>query len=196
MLANGTSIYLDDSSNGAIASQGTTKVIKLNSGQLTYNSSKTATGTVLYNTLSTPIGGQYQVTLVDGTTVWLNAGSSVRYPTVFAGAERKVEITGEAYFEVAKDKHKPFKVAVKLASGEGGEVEVLGTHFNVNAYDDEATIRTTLLEGSVKVTKAGSSVQLKPGQQLQSNPSSAQNKVINDADLEEAVAWKQGPVSV
>lgn len=119
-LADGTSIVLESSSNGTIASQGNTKVIKLNNGELAYSSSGNDDKEVLYNTLSTPGGGQYQVTLPDGTIVWLNSASSLRYPTVFKGAERKVEITGEAYFEVSKKPGHPFKVKINLSSGDGG----------------------------------------------------------------------------
>ena len=123
---------------------------KLDNGLLAYSVNGkqiTENDEAFYNTISTPRGGQYQVTLADGTKVWLNAASSIRFPVVFTGTERKVEITGEAYFEVAKNKSMPFKV--KAATS---EIEVLGTHFNVNAYDDETSIKTTLLEGLVKVS--------------------------------------------
>ena len=191
ILADGTSIILDSASNGTIASQGSTKVIKLNTGQLVYNSTEGAAVSVSYNTLTTPLGGQYQVTLQDGTIVWLNSGSSLKYPTAFIGAERRVEITGEAYFEVAKNPHQPFKVKINCSSGEGGEVEVLGTHFNINAYEDEATVRTTLLEGSVKVNRSTGTSQLKPGQQLQLSKQ-GQVEIVNKADLEETMAGKEG----
>ncbi|HQW44934.1 MAG TPA: FecR domain-containing protein, partial [Chitinophagaceae bacterium] len=139
----------------------------------------------------TPRGGQYQVTLSDGTQVWLNAASSIRFPVVFTGTERKVEITGEAYFEVAKNKAMPFKVTAGSS-----EVEVLGTHFNINSYTDEPYIKTTLLEGSVKVTvpasAAGQSSKiLQYGQQTAVNKE-GKISVLNNADLEEAVAWKNG----
>jgi ferric-dicitrate binding protein FerR (iron transport regulator) len=191
ILADGTSIILDNASNGIIASQGSTKVIKLNTGQLVYNSTDGAAVSVSYNTLTTPLGGQYQVTLQDGTIVWLNSGSSLKYPTAFISAERRVEIKGEAYFEVAKNPHQPFKVKINRSSGEGGEVEVLGTHFNINAYEDEPTVRTTLLEGIVKVNRSTGTSQLKPGQQLQLN-NAGQVKILNDVVLEETVAWKEG----
>ena len=155
-LANGTQIILDSAGNGALTQQGNVKIIKLNNSQLLYNSlngSSTLpkTGEVLYNTISTPRGGQYQVVLADGSKVWLNAASSLRFPTSFTGGERKVELTGEGYFEVVHNAAKPFKVS--LGKLDGAEIEVLGTHFNVNAYDDETAIKTTLLEGSVKVRK-------------------------------------------
>jgi ferric-dicitrate binding protein FerR (iron transport regulator) len=144
-----------------------------------------------YNTITTPRGGQYQVTLSDGTKVWLNAASSIRFPVLFTGNERKVEITGEAYFEVAKNVSKPFKV--KTISS---EVEVLGTHFNVNAYDDEAVAKTTLLEGLVKVSvpQTGGKLAarfLQPGQQS-GITKDGRISVLNNADTEEAVAWKNG----
>ena len=156
-----------------------------------YNSSNADQNTVSYNILSTPYGGQYQVTLPDGTIVWLNSASNLRYPTSFTGHERRVEITGEAYFEVAKNARQPFKVKINLSNGEGSEVEVLGTHFNINAYDDETTIRTTLFEGSVKINQSTGTTQIKPGQQLQTGKT-GQIKIINNADLEETIAWKEG----
>lgn len=191
ILADGTSIVLDSASDGTIASQGATKVVKLGSGQLVYNSSDAGPAFVSYNTLTTPRGGQYQVTLQDGTIVWLNSGSSLRYPTVFIGNERKVEISGEAYFEVAKNERQSFKVKINILNGEGGEVVVLGTHFNINAYNDESTVRTTLFEGSVQINGSTGSAQIKPGQQFQSG-SAGQTKIVNDVNLEEVIAWKEG----
>src|SRR5205085_10936617 len=131
-LANGQQIILDSAANGTLTSQGNTKVIKLDSGQLAY----TATGAsdeVLYNSISTPRGGQYQIVLADGSKVWLNAASSLRFPASFYGNERNVELTGEGYFEITKNAAKPFHVKVNDM-----QVEVLGTHFNINAYNDEA----------------------------------------------------------
>jgi ferric-dicitrate binding protein FerR (iron transport regulator) len=184
-LADGSVIVLDSAANGNLADQGAVKVIKLD-GKLTYLGNEPGTGEPTYNTITTPRGGQYQLVLSDGSVVWLNAASSLRFPVVFTGNERRVEITGEAYFEVAKNAKQPFKVAV---AGRG-EVEVLGTHFNINAYADEATINTTLLEGSVKVTAKGATpVQLKPGQQAQMGSSVS---VINNVDTEEVIAWKTG----
>jgi ferric-dicitrate binding protein FerR (iron transport regulator) len=193
-LSDGSSIVLDSASNGIISLQGASKVKKLKNGLLAYSTEEmqlSENTAVVFNTISTPRGGQYQVTLSDGTIVWLNAASSIRFPVVFTGTERKVEITGEAYFEVAKNKDMPFKV--KAASS---EIEVLGTHFNVNAYDDEASIKTTLLEGAVKVSVPGiagnqSSKFLKPGQQAGINKEGKIN-VMDNADTEEAVAWKNG----
>jgi ferric-dicitrate binding protein FerR (iron transport regulator) len=185
-LADGSTIVLDNARNGELANQGNTKIVKLNDGQLTYNAAKENSGEVLYNTMTTPRGGQYKLALPDGTEVWLNAASSIRYPTAFSGNERKVEITGEAYFEVAKDAAKPFKVMVNEM-----EVQVLGTHFNINSYSDEATIKTTLLEGSVKISKGNDQKFLKPGQQAQLN-NTGNIKVVNDVNVDAVMAWKNG----
>jgi ferric-dicitrate binding protein FerR (iron transport regulator) len=184
-LANGASIILDSAQNGALTTQGNTKILKLN-GMLTYEDSSKASSAVLYNTISTPRGGQYQLVLADGSKVWLNAASSLRFPAAFTGKERKVELMGEGYFEVAKNASMPFKVEVN-----GMEVEVLGTHFNINSYHDEPAIRTTLLEGSVKINKNNTTSLLKPGQQAEVN-SAGEVRIINDADIDAAVAWKDG----
>src|SRR5205085_8468031 len=133
-------------------------------GRLTYDKGGAVIAAVTYNTMTTPRGRQFQLLLPDGTNVWLDAASSIRYPTAFTGNERNVEITGEAYFEVAKDPYRPFKVKIKDRLM---EVEVLGTHFNINAYNNETCINTTLLEGSVKVSGSGQVI-IKPGQQAQS----------------------------
>lgn len=184
-LGNGNTIILDSAVNGTLSQQGSTTIIKLDNGQLAYNTDGKTTE-VLYNTISTPRGGQYQVTLADGTKVWLNAASSLRFPAAFMGKERKVEITGEVYFEVAKNAAMPFTVQVKDM-----EIEVLGTHFNMNAYDEEALIKTTLLEGSVKVKSGSSSSLLQPGQQAQLGKDRRLN-IKPDADIEETMAWKNG----
>ena len=189
-LADGSSIVLDSAANGTLTQQGNIKVQKLDNGQLAYTvngKQVTENDEAFYNTISTPRGGQYQVTLADGTQVWLNAASSIRFPVVFTGAERKVEITGEVYFEVSKNAAIPFKV--KTAAS---EVVVLGTHFIVNAYDDEAAVKTTLLEGSVKIIAAGQPIKyLQPGQQSAINKQGTIT-VLNNADIEEALAWKNG----
>jgi ferric-dicitrate binding protein FerR (iron transport regulator) len=192
-LANGAQIILDSAGNGALTQQGNTKIIKLDNGQLSYNSlngSQTLPDKVFYNTISTPRGGQYQVVLADGSKVWLNAASSLRFPTSFAAKEREVELTGEGYFEVTHDATKPFKVSVN-----GIEVRVFGTHFNINAYNDEATIKTTLLEGSVKVGKGSASKVIRPGEQAQiENDGNALNPkiMVQAVDVDAAVAWKNG----
>jgi len=193
-LANGSTILLDSASNGILSQQGNIKVQKLTNGLVAYNNNGklvTPNDAAFYNTISTPRGGQYQVTLADGTKVWLNAASSIRFPVVFTGNFRKVIITGEAYFEVAKNKNMPFKVEVNSS-----EIEVLGTHFNVNAYDDEVSIKTTLLEGKVKITVPGVAGNqapkfLNPGQQADINKEGKVN-VVDNADTEEAVAWMHG----
>jgi transmembrane sensor len=183
-LADGSIIVLDDAKNGTLTQQGNTKVLKLN-GKLAYYPATTKSNEILYNTISTPRGGQYQIELPDGSQVWLNAASSLSFPTAFVGKERRVEITGEAYFEVAKNAAMPFIVNVN-----GAEIQVLGTHFNIMAYSDEATLKTTLLEGSIKINKDSKTVMLKPGQEARLQDQSI--KVVDDVDTEEAVAWKNG----
>ena len=189
-LANGSVITLDSASNGILTQQGNIKIHKLSNGLVAYdvsNQNMVQKGKVDYNTISTPRGGEYQVTLSDGTKVWLNAASSIRFPVIFAGKERKVVITGEAYFEVAKNKEMPFKVEANSS-----EVEVYGTHFNVNAYDDEAAIKTTLLEGKVKVSVPGQSPEfLMPGQQADVNKQ-GNIKILDHVDTDLAVAWMHG----
>jgi ferric-dicitrate binding protein FerR (iron transport regulator) len=184
-LSDGSTIILDSAANGNLANQGNVKVIKLD-GKLTYSGKEKGTGETSYNTITTPRGGQYQLVLSDGSTVWLNAASSLKYPVTFNGNERKVEVTGEAYFEVAKNTSMPFKVMIP----EKGEVEVLGTHFNINAYSDEEGVRTTLLEGSVDVSAAnGKSVRLLPGQQAKIDNSIS---IQSNVDTDEIIAWKTG----
>ena len=189
-LSDGSTIILDSATNGTISKQGNIKVEKLANGLLAYSQNGkqvTENDEAFYNTITTPRGGQYHVTLSDGSQVWLNAASSIRFPVAFKGTERKVEITGETYFEVAKNPAMPF--IVKAAST---EIEVLGTHFNVNAYDDEAIIKTTLLEGKVKVSVANQvSKFLKPGQQAAINKE-GKIGVLDNADIEEVMAWKNG----
>ncbi|WP_276500107.1 FecR family protein [Terrimonas pollutisoli] len=189
-LADGSTIILDSAADGQLAQQGNAKISKTNEGQLAYNLiNEKPTTEVLYNTLATPRGGQYRLVLPDESKVWLNAASSIRYPTVFTGKERVVEITGEAYFEVEKNEKLPFIVKIISPSGDNGEVRVLGTHFNINAYDDESLVRTTLLEGSVLIKKDAAMALLKPGEQAQLNNGSSV-KVVKNVDLEEVVAWK------
>ncbi len=190
-LDDGTKIMLDSAANGALALQGNMKVLKIN-GEIAYN--KTGSGNKnskpVYNTITTANGNEYQLILADGSKVWLNAASSIRFPAFFTGNERKVEITGEAYFEVAHDASRPFKVAFKKSSGAAGEIEVLGTHFDVNDYSDEKEVKTTLLEGSVKIKSENQELMLAPGQQavLTSNTITL-NK---DVDISQVVAWKEG----
>jgi transmembrane sensor len=187
-LADGATIVLDSAANGTLAQQGDSKILKLN-GQIAYNSTGTTSGKPVFNTISTAKGNQYQLILSDGSKVWLNAASSIHFPASFTGNERKVEVTGEAYFEVARNTSKPFKVAIHSSTGDG-EVEVLGTHFNINAYNDEPEVKTTLLEGAVKIKKANAVQVLSPGQQAKLTP----NEIVVDrnVDLSQVVAWKDG----
>lgn len=188
-LANGRQIVLDSNANGILAQQGNTRVINLSAGKLAYKSGKGNVGTnkqLQYNTLTTPRGGQYQLALPDGSKVWLNAESSLKYPTEFSGRQRIVKLTGEAYFEVAENENMPFKVELN-----GMEIKVLGTHFNVMAYENEKRITTTLLEGKVKVTEAGKSELLKPGQAASFDKAS-QRFSVTAANMEQAIAWKNG----
>jgi hypothetical protein len=188
-LADGKRVVLDSLGNGLVATQNGTQVI-LKNGQLTYDRSEKSNGAIAYNIMSTPKGRQFQVRLPDGTQVWLNAASSIKYPTIFAGKERLVEITGEAYFEVTKNAGKPFKVAININNNDQTIVEVLGTHFDINAYKDEAAVRTTLLEGSVKMIHGTDKVQLQPGQQAQLR--NTEKILVKNADVEKVVAWKNG----
>lgn len=201
-LADGKVINLDAVQKGSLAEQGVMEVVKKEDGTIEYKASQEAgvgsqeLNTVAYNTISTNRGSRYKVVLADNSTVWLNSASSLKYPTAFTGENRTVELTGEGYFEVAKSpgtggKKRPFMVKVN-----GMQVEVLGTHFNIMGYTDESAIKTTLLEGSVRVTPvpvAGvrNSQLLSPGQQaiLAGGQSTASLKV-QEADTEEAIAWK------
>ncbi|RQO70330.1 anti-sigma factor [Pedobacter sp. KBW06] len=186
-LADGKVIDLDSAKTGTIISQSGLRITKTKDGQLIYNSAPVSEeDPTRYNTISTPRGGQYQINLPDGSAVWLNAASTLKFPVLFTGKERQVELNGEAYFEIAKNKDKPFMVLCKQQS-----VEVLGTHFNINSYDDEEGTRTTLLEGSVKVTSTSNQRQviLKPGQQAQLDGNTF---LLKEVDAEESMAWKNG----
>ena len=185
-LTNVQVVYLDSAAPGSLAVQGTVKLVKLANGRITYQTgSEEVIVKPTYNTLTNPKGSQVvDMTLADGSHIWLNAGSSLTYPVAFVGNERTVSITGEAYFEVASDKTKPFRVT----KGDM-QVEVLGTHFNVNAYYDEKDIKVTLLEGAVRLKSNEQSQILKPGEQA--GVSSIIN-VIKDVDVEEVMAWKDG----
>ena len=181
-LGDGSEVPLDSGANKTIG-QG----IHQYNGQLQYNTPAAATA-VTYNTLTTPRGGQFQIRLPDGTRVWLNAASSIRYPTAFTGQERKVAVTGEAYFEVAANAAMPFRVTIQQRA----EVEVLGTHFNINAYPEEASINTTLLEGKVKVIAGQqSNAILLPGQQAML-PANGTVQIRKNIDTAQIVAWKDG----
>ncbi|SEW52027.1 FecR family protein [Chitinophaga arvensicola] len=186
-LADGTVVNLDSAGTGLVSVQGNTKVEKITHGQLIYKHEDAPAAAVTYNVLRTPRGGQYKITLPDGTTVWLNACSSISYPTAFTGKERKVTITGEAYFEVAQDAQHPFKVKMNQM-----EVLVLGTHFNINGYSDEGSIRTTLLEGAVLVNTATYAVPLQPGQQSAVTPGGERVTGVRKVDVNSVIAWKNG----
>ncbi|MEP7144232.1 MAG: FecR domain-containing protein [Ferruginibacter sp.] len=196
-MADGSTIVLDTLKNGKIQN-GIAKINKQN-GLLVFDvTAANIIEKVYLNTLATPRGGQYKVILSDGTAVWLNASSSLRFPSVFIGKQREVELTGEGYFEVKPltpqgwNSKMPFMVKILSNSGQDmGTVKVLGTHFNINAYADDDAIRTSLLEGSVKITKYAASGLLKPGQQgvLKMNDN---NIEIRNADMNEVVAWKNG----
>jgi transmembrane sensor len=181
-LSDGSKIELDSTGNGVLARQGNVQIIKQADGQITYN----GTGNEdLYNTLNVPRGSKVvTIKLSDGTKVWLNSESSLRYPASFKGIERRVEITGEAYFEVAHNTVMPFIVKKSAL-----EIKVFGTHFNMNTYEDEEIDKVTLLEGSIKVSMNNHQSLLKPGQQAQIK---GDIKLINGVDIEEVMAWKNG----
>lgn len=185
-LADGTKISLEDAKNGELAEQSGIKITKAADGQLIYtlSGSDDDSKTNSYNTIETPVGGQYQVNLPDGSKVWLNSASSLRYPVRFEDAERRVEIKGEAYFDVAHDSKKPFRV-----ENNNQVVEVLGTEFNIMAYADENSIKTTLVEGSVKVIKANNSTTIIPGQQARMKDGKID---VVSVDTKTVTAWKSG----
>ncbi|GAA3918015.1 DUF4974 domain-containing protein [Chitinophaga oryziterrae] len=181
-LSDGKQVTLDSLYNGTVATQNGATLL-LNNGQLAYNKDA-ATGTIAYNTLTTTRGRQFQLVLPDGTRVWLNAASSIKYPTAFTGNERTVNITGEAYFEVAANAAMPFKVILSNET----TIDVLGTHFNINAYADENRIQATLTEGAIKINAASQSVTLSPGQQAIITTGIK----VQQANIDQALAWKEG----
>lgn len=202
-LSDGSKITLDQMDWGNVAEQAGVQISKSNDGLLVYeninNNLHRAEAASLYNTLTIPEGGYYTVVLPDGTKVWLNASSNLTYPTQFLSDKREVELTGEAYFEVASQLNSKGKRLPFIVSTHNQEVEVLGTSFNISSYQDEAFTKTTLLEGLVKVhlkkmnytlnDEQRTSVILKPNQQ--STFASGSNRIaVADVDPEEAVAWK------
>jgi ferric-dicitrate binding protein FerR (iron transport regulator) len=210
-LADGSTIMLHSVQNGNLAEQGHMQITKTD-GRLIYNkkpdSDGSLSGTDLYNTVTTPRGGEYQITLPDGSKVWLNAASSLRFPIAFAGNERIVELTGEAYFEVnpqlqsgalkspgknGKIAKTPFIVKISTPGGNRNEVEVLGTHFNVMAYTEEGSIKTTLVEGKVKVTSGSKFETILPGEQAKLN---AGDISVKNVDAEDVIAWTNGFIPV
>ncbi|MBC9909438.1 FecR family protein [Chitinophaga varians] len=186
-LSDGSTVTLEQVANGTVARQGNAQIVKLATGQLTYQLQSGEQHETLWNTISTPQGGEYQITLPDGTKAWLNAASSIRFPAAFPADERKIIITGEAYLEVAPLAQKPF-----LVEANGTTIKVLGTSFNVNAYKDEAYTKITLVTGSVKIKTNQREVTLKPGQQAATTGNNDDIKVAPQADLDQALAWKNG----
>ncbi|MBV7533023.1 FecR family protein [Chitinophaga sp. sic0106] len=187
-LADGRQISLDSLQNGLITTDAGAD-IAFKDGELLYDSKSGQAAPDARNTISTPNGRQFRVVLSDGTQVWLNAASTLRYPAVFPENERSVEITGEAYFEVAANSRAPFRVTVPNQA----EVQVLGTHFNVNAYPDIASIKTTLVQGAVRVraTTTNASVVMSPGQQARMTGNS-DHIAVEKADVDNVMAWKNG----
>jgi ferric-dicitrate binding protein FerR (iron transport regulator) len=186
-LGNGDRIDLDSSTKGKLAVQGSMVITKNAAGRIVYqNRTGDTNGPITYNTITTPAGGQFMVTLPDGSNVWLNAASSLRYPSRFEGKERHVELHGEAYFEIFKNKNSPFTV-----TAENTNIKVLGTHFNVMAYKNEPAVATTLLEGSVSLSAKNAHALLVPGQQAIAEFNS-ENIILREVNVEDAVAWKNG----
>jgi transmembrane sensor len=188
-LADGKRITLDSARNGTLPQQGNTRLLK-QGGALKYKETDGGPVSALYNTITTPRGRQYQLVLSDGTRVWLNAASSIRFPAAFHGKDRRVAVTGEAYFEVAPDKSKPFIVAA-----DSTEITVLGTHFDVMAYEDEKDIRTTLLEGSVQMANRSQQVLLVPGRQgiVKRETGKLSDQPV---DADQLVAWTKGQLAL
>ena len=184
-LGDGSQVVLDSLHNGIITTQQGTKVL-LRNGQLSYDA--TTAGTVSYNTMTTPRGRKFRLQLPDGTNVWINAASAISFPTAFTGNNRTVSLTGEAYFEVAPNKTLPFIVKINSETA----VEVLGTHFNISSYQEDASISTTLLEGAVRVNAPKQSRVLQPGQQLEINRTSGVTTLNQHVDTLAVIAWKNG----
>jgi len=183
-LADGRNIILDSSADGELAKQGNVLIRKEN-GKLAYSIGN-GNSEQLFNTVRTPNGGQYMLELADGTKVWLNAASSLKFPATFSGNERRVEMTGEVYFEIAKNAKQPFIVRSNEI-----DIRVTGTHFNINAYPDEGSTSTTLLEGAVDISDGGKWIRLHPGEQARSVPGQPLT-LMKNTDLEEVMAWKKG----
>lgn len=186
LLANGQKVYLDSAANGSLTTQGSIQLVKLADGKIAYEATGTSSGEVSYNTLLNPRGSKIiDITLADSSRVWLNAGSSLTYPVAFTGNERKVSIEGEAYFEVAHNASNPF-----IVSKENTDIKVLGTRFNVNAYDDEADMRITLLQGAIRVTNNQQAATVKPGEQA--IVKSGRIDMADAVNLEQVMSWKEG----
>lgn len=192
-LANGSEITLNGHPDGEITQEGAHAIYKNADGELVYQpdeANQNSHEAPVFNTLQTPRGGQYHLVLPDGSKVWLNAASSLTYNINGSAQERFVKLEGEAYFEVVKDRERPFRVESR-----GQVVEVLGTHFNINSYPDEPTVKTTLVEGAVKVARIAhkGSVILQPGQQAALDKSN--HLSVKQADISDVVAWKNGKFS-
>ncbi|WP_078348534.1 FecR family protein [Mucilaginibacter pedocola] len=189
-LADGSVVVLDSAGNGLVALQGNTRITKTGDGQLQYAGGDANATALAYNTVATPNGGTYQLTLPDGTKVWLNAASSITFPTRFDNTSRNVKLTGEAYFEVAKKTTATGRLPFIVNAG-ASKVEVLGTHFNVSAYADNGSHEVTLLEGAVKVSRGGRSARIVPGQQATMAGGNA-GILVGKANIENVMAWKDG----
>ena len=186
-LSNGQKILLDSAKNGALGMQGQTRLVKDDSGSISYVAGgKDLSGPMTYNVLTTPQAGQFQLLLPDGSRVWLNNLSSIRYPTAFVGKDRTVEVTGEAYFEIKRNTNMPFIVKVR-----DEEVEVLGTSFNVMSYPEEGGTRTTLVSGAVRVRTGTNEVKLKPDEQSEAM-SGGELKILKDVASQDVISWKNG----
>ncbi|TXJ28991.1 MAG: FecR family protein [Chitinophagaceae bacterium] len=183
-LGNGTTISLDSAKNGFLAEQGATNILKVNTGQIAYSANAGDQEPALSNTVTTPKAGQYSIILPDGTKVWLNASSSLQFPSKFDGLQRRVTLTGEGYFEVQHDDQKPFIVQANTT-----EIHDLGTAFNINAYNDEPTLQVTLVEGSANVKTGVAELILEPG-----TAATVKNNQMSKetADVTTALAWKNG----
>jgi transmembrane sensor len=190
-LGNGKKLALDEAATGVLAEQGNIEIRKAADGHIVYNIKGGSSDASVTNTIETQNGGQYQVNLPDGTKVWLNVASSLKYPISFTANDRKVILKGEAYFEVAKNAQKPFIVQLN----NDAEIKVLGTHFNINAYEDEESIDATLLEGSIAMKSGLLTEKIIPGQQARAF-SNHRIKVVNDVHLNQVIAWKNGFFSI
>ena len=187
-LADGSTITLDSTTKGELALQGNARIIKSDEGELVYESANNQKP--VYNKIVIPKAGQYTLTLPDGTKVWLNAASSLRYPTAFTGNERVVELSGEAYFDVAQDANHHFRVNTNVPGHKPMSIEVLGTEFNIQAYADDQALSTTLVNGKVSVNADNQTVVLAPGKQAYLSKDA--DIQVRDANMEAALAWKNG----
>ncbi|PWV47072.1 FecR family protein [Chitinophaga sp. S165] len=183
VLEDGRQLDLEKSGNGALATQGGAQLVKTDQGRVDYKTLEANRRVAVYNTVVTPPGGQYRIVLSDGTGVWLNAASSIRFPTAFTGTSRQVRVTGEVYFEVAQDPSKPF-----LVDFGGNQIQVLGTRFNIKLYDGFEPVSTTLMQGAVKVSSPAGATLLRPGEQARIGSTIA----VTKADTARVMAWKMG----